>query len=125
MPSFKQKIELLAPAGNFEKLETAIHYGADAVYLAGKDFSLRNFSGNFSIDEMVKAVAYAHAKDVKVYVACNIYPRTDEESAISNFLEQWCVGYFLLQKVQHSYRHHSLTYLDRKHKLQELDATCH
>lgn len=88
MTSFKQKIELLAPAGNFEKLETAIHYGADAVYLAGKDFSLRNFSGNFSIDEMVKAVAYAHAKDVKVYVACNIYPRTDEESAISNFLEQ-------------------------------------
>ncbi len=88
MSSFKQKIELLAPAGNFEKLETAIHYGADAVYLAGKDFSLRNFSGNFSIDEMFKAVAYAHAKGVNVYVACNIYPRTDEESAISNFLKQ-------------------------------------
>jgi putative protease len=87
MPSFK-KIELLAPAGNLEKLETAIHYGADAVYLAGKDFSLRNFSGNFSIDEMFKAVDYAHAKGVKVYVACNIYPRSDEESAISNFLDQ-------------------------------------
>ncbi|MDA3896027.1 MAG: U32 family peptidase [Desulfobacteraceae bacterium] len=86
MPSLKQKIELLAPAGNFEKLETAIHYGAGAVYLAGKDFSLRNFSGNFSIDEMFKAVSYAHSKGVKVYVACNIYPRTDEEAAISDFL---------------------------------------
>jgi len=86
MPPFKKKTELLAPAGNFEKLETAIHYGADAVYLAGKDFSLRNFSGNFSIDEMLEAVAYAHAKNVKVYVACNIYPRTDEESDISEFL---------------------------------------
>jgi len=80
------KIELLAPAGNFEKLETAIHYGADAVYLAGKDFSLRNFSGNFTVDEMSKAVAYAHERDVKVYVACNIYPRTEEEDAISQFL---------------------------------------
>ena len=88
IPPSGKKIELLAPAGNFEKLETAIHYGADAVYLAGKDFSLRNFSGNFTIDEMAKAVSVAHKKDVKVYVACNIYPRTDEESAISNFLEQ-------------------------------------
>lgn len=87
MKTVPKKIELLAPAGNFEKLETAIHYGADAVYLAGKDFSLRNFSGNFTIDEMVKAVSYAHAKDVKIYVACNIYPRTEEESAISEFLK--------------------------------------
>lgn len=86
MTSPINKIELLAPAGNFEKLETAIHYGADAVYLAGKDFSLRNFSGNFTVDEMRKAVAYAHEKDVKVYVACNIYPRTAEEDAISRFL---------------------------------------
>ncbi len=88
MTSFQKKIELLAPAGNFEKLETAIHYGADAVYLAGKNFSLRNFSGNFTMDEMLQAVSYAHEKNVKVYVACNIYPRTDEESAISEFLEQ-------------------------------------
>ncbi len=88
MTSFEKKIELLAPAGNFEKLETAIHYGADAVYLAGKDFSLRNFSGNFTIEEMFQAVSYAHKKNVRVYVACNIYPRSDEESAISEFLEQ-------------------------------------
>jgi len=43
------KPELLAPAGNFEKLEIAVHFGADAVYLSGKDFSLRNFSGNFTL----------------------------------------------------------------------------
>ena len=61
MPKSKtKKIELLAPAGNFEKLEIAIHYGADAVYLGGKKFSLRNFSGNFSLEEIKSAVAYAH-----------------------------------------------------------------
>ena len=47
-PKTSKKVELLAPAGNFEKLEIAIHYGADAVYLGGKDFSLRNFSENFN-----------------------------------------------------------------------------
>ena len=81
-----KKVELLAPAGNFEKLVTAIHYGADAVYLAGKEFSLRNFSGNFTLEEMAEAVRYAHGKDVKVYVAVNIYPRTAEEKDIAAFL---------------------------------------
>ncbi|MBU3952909.1 MAG: U32 family peptidase, partial [Proteobacteria bacterium] len=61
MPEKKTKPELLAPAGNFEKLEIAIHYGADAVYLAGKDFSLRNFSGNFTDSELAKAIHLAHA----------------------------------------------------------------
>jgi putative protease len=80
------KPELLAPAGNFEKLEIAVHFGADAVYLAGKDFSLRNFSGNFTIDEMPQAIAFAHANKVKVYVACNIFPRNQEQAAIAEFL---------------------------------------
>lgn len=80
------KPELLAPAGNFEKLEIAIHYGADAVYLAGKNFSLRNFSGNFTDDELVQAVNFAHQKNVKVYVACNIYSRTQEQKKIESFL---------------------------------------
>lgn len=80
------KLELLAPAGNFEKLEIAVHFGADAVYLAGKDFSLRNFSGNFTLDEMQQAIAFAHANKVKVYVACNIFPRNQEQTAISDFL---------------------------------------
>ena len=82
------KPELLAPAGNFEKLEIAIHYGADAVYLAGKDFSLRNFSENFSEAELFAAVKLAHQHGVKVYLACNIYSRTHEESAIRSFLSK-------------------------------------
>jgi len=81
-----KKVELLAPAGNFEKLETAIHYGADAVYLGGRDFSLRNFSGNFTLEEMADAVTFAHQKNVKVYVTCNIYPRTREAAAIADFM---------------------------------------
>ena len=82
------KVELLAPAGNFEKLEIATHYGADAVYLAGKEFSLRNFSGNFTLDELQQAVKFARERGVKVYVACNIYPRNDEQSAIADYLRK-------------------------------------
>ncbi|WP_310600101.1 U32 family peptidase [Desulfobulbus sp.] len=65
--------ELLAPAGNFEKLVTAIHYGADAVYLGGKAFSLRARAANFEEDELRRAVAYAHGRGVKVYVTVNIF----------------------------------------------------
>ena len=50
------KVELLAPAGNLEKLEIAICYGADAVYLAGKEFSLRSFADNFTIEELAQAI---------------------------------------------------------------------
>lgn len=82
----QKKIELLAPVGNREKLEIAIHYGADAVYLAGKDFSLRNFSGNFSLPEMAEAIEYAHGKNVKVFVACNIYSRNEEQDKIADYL---------------------------------------
>ncbi|MCK5164334.1 MAG: U32 family peptidase [Desulfobacula sp.] len=80
------KPELLAPAGNFEKLEIAIHYGADAVYLAGKDFSLRNFSGNFTDTQLLDAVTFAHHHNVKVYLACNIYSRTHEHKELETFL---------------------------------------
>jgi putative protease len=58
------KVELLAPAGNFEKLEIAIHYGADAVYLGGKEFSLRNFSGNFSLEEIRNKLSGLGTKDL-------------------------------------------------------------
>ncbi len=88
MDGQRRNVELLAPAGNREKLEIAIHYGADAVYLGGKDFSLRNFSGNFSVADMAEAVAYAHGKGVRVYVACNIYPRTGEMDAIAGYLDE-------------------------------------
>jgi putative protease len=57
--------ELLAPAGDFEKLRTAIHYGADAVYLGDSRFSLRGKAGNFNDDELKAAVAYAHRHGVK------------------------------------------------------------
>lgn len=78
-----KKIELLAPAGDFEKLEIAVHYGADAVYLAYKDYSLRNFSGNFTQDELAEAVAFARDHNVKTYIACNIYSRNAEQEGIA------------------------------------------
>jgi putative protease len=86
MATEDNKVELLAPAGNLEKLEIAIHYGADAVYLAGKDFSLRNFSGNFTPDELQQAVSIARTRGVKTYVACNVYARNDEQAAIRDYL---------------------------------------
>ncbi|MFO7559982.1 MAG: U32 family peptidase [Desulfobacterales bacterium] len=81
-----KKIELLAPVGNFEKLEIAVHYGADAVYLADKKFSLRNFSDNFSLEEMKKAIEFATKHTVKVYVACNIYTRNFEQEDLESYL---------------------------------------
>jgi len=72
------KPELLAPAGNPEKLRMALRYGADAVYLGGKDFSLRAFSGNFSLEEIQEAVIFAHNLDKKVYVTINIFPHNED-----------------------------------------------
>lgn len=69
-----KKPELLAPAGDLEKLKTAIHYGADAVYLGDSRFSLRNKAGNFGPEELGKAVRYAHGRGVMVYVTVNIFP---------------------------------------------------
>ncbi|OQW97280.1 MAG: peptidase U32 [Desulfobacteraceae bacterium A6] len=86
-PEIKSRIELLAPAGNFEKLEIAVHYGTDAVYLAGKDYSLRNFSENFTLEELQNAVLFARKAGVKVYVACNIFSRNSEQEAISDYLK--------------------------------------
>lgn len=82
-----KKIELLAPAGNREKLEIAINYGADAVYMAGSDFSLRNYAGNFSSTELPEAIRYAHSHGKKVYITCNIYPRNNEIPGIRSFLQ--------------------------------------
>ena len=65
-------MELLAPAGNFEKFMTAMHFGADAVYLAGGRFGLRAFAGNFSQEEMKRAVEIAHERNKKVFVTLNI-----------------------------------------------------
>jgi len=81
-----RKVELLAPAGSPEKLEIAIHYGADAVYLSGKEFSLRNFSANFSLDELWAARRLTREKDVRMYVAVNVFSHDDEKAAICNHL---------------------------------------
>lgn len=86
--SGSQKVELLAPAGNFEKLVIALHYGADAVYLSGKAFSLRNFSGNFSLDEIKAAVDLAHDHGAKIYVAVNIFARSQDLSPLETYLTQ-------------------------------------
>jgi putative protease len=82
------RIELLAPAGNFEKLEIALHYGADAVYLAGREFSLRNFSGNFSLEQIEAAIKLAHACGARVYVAVNIYARPGDLLPVEKHIQQ-------------------------------------
>ncbi|MBR5490881.1 MAG: U32 family peptidase [Oscillospiraceae bacterium] len=79
--------ELLAPAGDAERLEMALHYGADAVYLAGKQFGLRASAGNFDSDGMRKAVSAAHAKGAKVYVTVNVLPHEHQLSTLPAFLE--------------------------------------
>lgn len=70
-----KKIELLAPAGDMNKLKTAFYYGADAVYIGGKSFSLRAQAGNFTNEEILEAVNYAHSLNKKVYVTVNILAR--------------------------------------------------
>ncbi len=68
MNSMLKKPELLAPAGNFEALKAAVENGADAVYLGGKNFSARQYAENFTVEELERAVDYAHLRGVKVYV---------------------------------------------------------
>ena len=84
------KIELLSPAGDMNKLKTAFYYGADAVYIGGKAFSLRALAGNFSDEEILEAVNYAHNLGKKVYVTVNILARNyDIDKAVDylKFLE--------------------------------------
>jgi putative protease len=81
------KPELLAPAGDFEKLKTALHYGADAVYLGDSRFSLRAKAGNFSGDDLGEAVRYARARGRKAYVTANIFPHNRDLAGIEEHLE--------------------------------------
>ncbi len=73
-----RKIELLSPAGDMNKLKTAFYFGADAVYIGGKTFSLRALAGNFTNEEIVEAVEFAHSLNKKVYVTVNIFGRNDD-----------------------------------------------
>ncbi len=78
--------ELLSPAGNFEKLRSALLYGADAVYLAGQRFGMRSQAGNFSVEELYDAVRLAHSMGKKIYLTLNTMPRTHEYPALRDFL---------------------------------------
>ncbi len=81
------KPELLAPCGNMEKLNTALHFGADAVYLAGKQAGLRAFAGNFSDEELSDAVKICHALSKKVYVTVNIFAYEDDFVMLGDYLK--------------------------------------
>ncbi|MEG1184443.1 MAG: U32 family peptidase [Eubacterium sp.] len=74
----REKPELLAPAGNFEKLKYALHYGADAVYCAGKKFGLRAKADNFDSEELKEAVQYVHERGKRIYVTLNMIPHNDD-----------------------------------------------
>lgn len=80
------KPELLAPAGNLEKLKFAISYGADAIYLGGKQFGLRAFAGNFDHDQLSEAVEYAHQHGVKIYLTVNIFPHNEDLVNLAEYL---------------------------------------
>ena len=80
-------IELLAPAGDMERLRMSLAYGADAVYLAGTDFGMRSFAGNFTPDELREAVALCHSRGVSVHVTCNTMPRNGEIARLPEWLE--------------------------------------
>ena len=82
------KLELLSPAGDMEKLKMAVLYGADAVYLAGTDFGMRAFAGNFTPEELPQAVKFAHDHGVKAHVTVNIMPRNDEVKDLPAYLER-------------------------------------
>ena len=81
-------IELLSPAGDMERLKMAVLYGADAVYLAGTDFGMRSFAGNFTPEELPKAVEFAHKNGVKVHVTVNTMPRNQEVDQLPAYLER-------------------------------------
>ncbi len=83
-----RKPELLSPAGDWEKLRMAVLYGADAVYLAGTSFGMRSFAGNFSDEELPRAVRFAHEHGVKVHATVNTMPRWDEAEQLPAHLEK-------------------------------------
>ena len=84
----RKKPELLSPAGDMEKLQMAVLYGADAVYLAGTSFGMRSFAGNFTPEELPRAVAYAHDHGVRVHVTVNTMPRCGEVDQLPAHLER-------------------------------------
>lgn len=84
----KRKPELLAPAGSLEKLYFAVNYGADAVYLGGREFSLRSGAENFTPEEMRQGVEFAHQRGVRVYAAVNVFARNQDLRVLPAYLRQ-------------------------------------
>ena len=82
------KIELLAPAGDLEKLKIAIIYGADAVYFGGEMFSLRAGAGNLTVEEMEEGVAFAHERGKKCYLTINIFAHNEDVEPLREYLEK-------------------------------------
>jgi len=83
-----RKPELLAPAGDLEKLVMAIRYGADAVYLGGREFGLRAAAGNFSLEEMGRGIKYAHDHGARVYVTVNIFAHNRHLESLPEYLKK-------------------------------------
>ena len=81
------KIELLAPAGDMEKLQTAVHFGADAVYFAGKNYGLRAFGTNFESDSITETMNYLHAHGKKGYVTLNVYARHNDFDGLKEYVQ--------------------------------------
>ncbi len=86
--SFVKRPEVLSPAGDKERLMAAVSFGADAVYLAGQAFGMRTSPNNFSEEEIVKAVDFAHKNSVKVYVTCNTLPHNEEVPKLPAFIQK-------------------------------------
>ena len=84
----EKKLELLAPAGDLEKLKIAITYGADAVYFGGESFSLRAGAGNLTVDEMREGIAFAHERGRKCYLTINIFPHNEDIAPAEEYLEK-------------------------------------
>lgn len=83
-----KKVELLAPAGNLEKLKMAIVYGADAVYIGGQRFGLRASADNFSMEDMQEGLKFAHERGCKVYVTVNIIPHNEDLVGLPEYIKQ-------------------------------------
>lgn len=84
----KKKAELLSPAGDLQRLYSAIEFGADAVYLAGVEFGMRSAPSNFTAEELKTGVEFAHKNNIKVYLTCNTVPTNDEIERLPEFIKQ-------------------------------------
>jgi len=83
-----KRVELLSPAGDFESLKSAVHNGADAIYLSGKNYGARKFANNFTLEELKEAIKYCHLYDVKVYVTVNTMIYEGEMTEVLEYIKQ-------------------------------------